>query len=84
VQRLCCDGSVVSVVEQNGKALNVGRKQRTVPTAMKRALLARDRTCTFPGCHHERFLEAHHMHHWAEAGKRACPTCCCCAAPTTH
>lgn len=69
VKRLCCDGSVVPVVEQNGKVLDVGRKQRTVPTAIKRGLLARDRTCTFPGCHHQRFLEAHHVHHWADGGE---------------
>jgi hypothetical protein len=69
VKRLCCDGSVVPVVEQDGKPLDVGRKQRTIPTPMRRALLARDRTCTFPGCHHERFLEAHHVHHWADGGE---------------
>ena len=69
VERLCCEGAVVPVVEQDGNPLNVGRKQRTVPTAIKRALLGRDRTCTFPGCHHERFLEAHHVHHWADGGE---------------
>lgn len=69
VKRLCCDGSVVAVVEQDGAPLNVGRKQRTVNTSIKRALLARDRRCTFPGCHHESFLEAHHVHHWADGGE---------------
>jgi hypothetical protein len=69
VRRLCCDGAVVPVVERNGKVLDVGRRQRTVPTAIKRALLARDRTCTFPGCHHQRFLEAHHVRHWADGGE---------------
>jgi hypothetical protein len=69
VQRLCCDGAVVAVVEGNGRVLDVGRKQRTVPTALKRALLARDRGCTFPGCHHQRFLEAHHVRHWADGGE---------------
>jgi hypothetical protein len=69
VRRLCCDGAVVPVLEKHGKVLDVGRKQRTVSTAIKRALLARDRTCTFPGCHHQRFLEAHHVHHWADGGE---------------
>jgi hypothetical protein len=69
VRRLTCDGALVPVVERDGDILNVGRKQRTVPTAIKRALLARDRTCTWPGCHHRRFLEAHHVHHWAEGGE---------------
>ncbi|MFX3657639.1 MAG: DUF222 domain-containing protein [bacterium] len=68
VRRLCCDGAVVPVIEKQGRPLDVGRRQRIVPTAMKRALVARDRGCTFPGCHHQRFLEAHHVHHWADGG----------------
>ena len=69
VRRLTCDGAVVPVVERDGEILNVGRKQRIVPTAIKRALLARDRTCTWPGCHHRRFIEAHHVHHWADGAE---------------
>ena len=23
----------------------------------------------FPGCHHERFLDAHHVQHWADGGE---------------
>lgn len=70
VRRLCCDGGVVPLVERgDGKPLSVGRKQRTVPTGIKRALLARDRRCTYPGCHHERFVDAHHVVHWSEGGE---------------
>jgi hypothetical protein len=68
VRRLCCGGAVVPVIEKQGRPLDVGRRQRIVPTAMQRALVARDRGCTFPGCHHQRFLEAHHVHHWADGG----------------
>lgn len=70
VKRLCCDGSIVPVlVDDRGDPLNVGRKQRTVPIAIKRALEARDRTCVYPGCHHTRFLDAHHVQHWADGGE---------------
>lgn len=69
VKRLCCDGAVLPVIEQDGIPLNVGRRQRVVSGVLKRALLARDRRCTWPGCHHERFLEAHHVHHWADGGE---------------
>jgi len=69
VRRLCCDGAVVPIIDgDDGAALNVGRKQRTVPTALKRALYARDRLCTFPGCHQARYLDAHHIQHWADGG----------------
>jgi len=33
-----------------GTPLDVGRKQRTLPTSLRRALWSRDRGCTFPGC----------------------------------
>ncbi|MFW6093226.1 MAG: DUF222 domain-containing protein [Pseudomonadota bacterium] len=70
VRRLCCDGAVVPVIKNSrGQPLSVGRRKRTLSTAIKRALHARDRSCTFPGCHHRRFLEAHHVRHWAEGGE---------------
>ena len=69
VKRLTCDGSVITIVEdERGTPLDVGRKQRTVSTPLKRALWARDRCCSFPGCHNTRYVEAHHIHHWADGG----------------
>ena len=69
VKRLSCDGSVVTVTEtETGAPLDVGRKQRTVPTPMKRALWARDRGCSFPGCDHKHYVDAHHIEHWADGG----------------
>ncbi len=60
VRRLCCDGETVVIVEdEHGEPLNVGRKTRTVPTAIKRALWSRDKGCVFPGCTHKRFVDAH-------------------------
>ncbi len=70
VRRLCCDGRVISIQsDAQGERLNVGRKQRTVPTAIRRALFARDHSCTFPGCTHERWIDAHHIQHWADGGE---------------
>jgi hypothetical protein len=70
VQRLACDGSIVTVVDdEHGNPLDVGRKHRTVSTALKRALHARDRGCTFPGCQRKRYLDAHHLRHWAHGGE---------------
>lgn len=70
VKRLSCDGSVVRVVENDrGEPLDVGRKRRTIPFAIKRALWSRDRGCTFPGCHNSRFVDAHHIRHWSEGGE---------------
>lgn len=69
VKRLSCDGSLITIVEdERGNPLDVGRKRRTVTTALKRALWSRDRGCTFPGCH-RRFVNAHHLRHWAHGGR---------------
>jgi hypothetical protein len=70
VKRLLCDCSLVTVVEdENAKPLDVGRKQRTVSTPLKRALYARDRGCTFPGCHRKRYVDGHHLRHWINGGE---------------
>jgi hypothetical protein len=70
VKRLACDSGLVVVTEdERGTPLSVGRKQRTVSTPIRRALWARDRHCTFPGCHRTRFVDAHHVQHWVEGGE---------------
>jgi hypothetical protein len=68
VRRLGCDAAVVAIVERDGRPLSVGRRRRTIPPALRRALRARDDGCAFPGCDHTRFLHAHHIHHWARGG----------------
>ena len=45
VQRMCCDASLVGLVERDGRAVSVGRKTRAVPPAMRRALRSRDGGC---------------------------------------
>jgi hypothetical protein len=70
VRRLCCDTSVVMVTEDaEGNPLDLGRKHRVVQPALRRALIARDRHCCYPGCAHTRWLEAHHVMHWIDGGK---------------
>ena len=68
-RRLSCDASVVQVEERDGRTLSVGRKTRSVPPAMRRALRARDGGCRFPGCGNHRFTDAHHIRHWAAGGE---------------
>ena len=57
-RRLACDASIT----------RNGRKTRTIPPPLRRALHTRDRGCRFPGCENRRFLDAHHLHHWARGG----------------
>ena len=67
-RRLACDSSVVALVERDGRPLSAGRRTRSVPPAVRRALAVRDRRCQFPGCERRRFVDAHHIVHWARGG----------------
>jgi len=67
-QRLACDASVVVMSHApDGSVLDVGRKTRTIPPAIRRALMARDHHCRFPACT-ARHCDAHHVQHWADGG----------------
>jgi Domain of unknown function (DUF222)/HNH endonuclease len=68
-RRLACDSSVVRILERDGRPLSVGRRTRSVPPALARALRSRDRGCRFPGCTEHRFVDSHHIEHWAHGGK---------------
>jgi hypothetical protein len=67
-RRLACDASkVVMTHGADGAVLDVGRKARVVPPAIRRALEHRDGSCRFPGCG-LKFCDAHHLEHWAQGG----------------
>jgi hypothetical protein len=71
-RRMACDASVVQWHEdRNGQPLSIGRKSRTIPPAIRRALQRRDGGCRFPGCSCRRFVDAHHIVHWADGGETA-------------
>ncbi|MGH3863400.1 HNH endonuclease signature motif containing protein, partial [Actinokineospora sp.] len=67
--RLACDASrVVMRHDHEGRVLEVGARTRTIPPALRRALLHRDRSCRFPGCG-VRVGQGHHVRHWAQGGQ---------------
>ena len=68
-RRVSCDaGLVVLRHGADGEVLDVGRRTRTVPSALRRAVQSRDHgQCQFPGCDSRR-CDAHHVEHWAEGG----------------
>ena len=67
-RRLACDAATVVMTHaRDGTVLDVGRKTRTIPPAIRRALTARDRRCRFPGCDASH-CDAHHVRHWADGG----------------
>ena len=67
-RRLSCDAGVVRMQhDADGHVLDVGRKTRTIPSAIRRALSARDTRCQFPACSARR-CDAHHIEHWMDGG----------------
>jgi hypothetical protein len=69
-RQITCDSSLVRLVENDdGEPLDVGRKTRSIPPALRRALSARDTGCRFRGCTFHRYVDAHHIEHWADGGE---------------
>ena len=72
-RRLGCDAVLVAALrDSEGHLLDIGRASRIVPRPLRRALVARDRGCAFPGCGRPpRWTHAHHIQHWARGGTTA-------------
>ena len=69
-RRIACDSSIVNITEdENGEPLSIGRRSRSIPPPMRRALGIRDGGCRFPGCTNSRFVDGHHIKHWADGGE---------------
>ena len=69
-RRMACDAEVIPVVlGSRGEVLDLGRSQRFFNRATRRALVARDKGCAFPGCTMPAFwTEAHHIVPWWAGG----------------
>ena len=69
-RRIACDARVIPVVlGSRSEPLDLGRASYTVPTALRRALILRDRGCAFPGCDRtHRWCHSHHIRNWADGG----------------
>ena len=70
VQRMACDSTVTRVlVNAESAVIDVGRSQRVVRGATRRALNIRDKGCRWPGCSRSAsWTAAHHIVHWSRGG----------------
>ncbi|MDD7920611.1 HNH endonuclease signature motif containing protein [Actinomycetospora callitridis] len=70
VRRWACDADIVPLVlGSKSEPLDIGRRSRLIPDAMRRALNFRDGGCAFPGCtRRPRRCHAHHIDHWGNGG----------------
>ena len=70
VRRMACDAGVTRMITgPDGEVLDVGRKTRVVPPAIRRVIERRDQGCTWEGCDAPvGWCDAHHIVHWADGG----------------
>ena len=70
-RRIACDADITEFIQDvRGNLLDYERRRRIVPGRLLRALKLRDHNrCRFPGCAHQRYVEAHHVEHWIDGGE---------------
>ena len=69
VERWACDCSLTRVLMQDSVVIDVGRAERTIRGPRRRALIARDRHCQWPGCERPASrCDGHHLVHWLNGG----------------
>lgn len=65
---LACDAGLLTVIEdQDGNPLHIGQRKNPIPPTIRRAVMARYRTCAWPGCV-ATAVQLHHTHHRAAGG----------------
>ena len=71
IRQLACDSSVSRIVwGPESEIIDVGRKTRVIPAALRKAVIVRDRHCTWPGCDRDpRWCDIHNITHWADGGE---------------
>jgi hypothetical protein len=72
LRTLACDSTVARIVlGPESEVIDIGRKTRIIPSALRRAIIARDGHCTWQGgCDRgPRWCDIHHIHHWADGGE---------------
>jgi len=69
-QRIACQATISWMLhDHTGNVLDVGRRHRRPPPALRRAVRERDRyRCQAPGCQSRR-TDIHHIRPWAKGGK---------------
>jgi hypothetical protein len=70
VERLACDCNLTRVLlSADSTVIDVGRSMRVVSGSRRRALVARDRHCRWPGCDRPAsWTTAHHLLSWMHGG----------------
>ncbi|MBD1541433.1 DUF222 domain-containing protein [Arthrobacter sp. IA7] len=70
IRKIACDADIIPVVlGSQGRILDIGRASRVFPPHIRKAIMARDQGCAFPGCTiPASWCEAHHITYWSRGG----------------
>ena len=68
ITEFVCESWITVVTKRDGQPITITSPTRLATPAQQRALLARDRTCRFPGCGRSFYLKAHHIVYWENGG----------------
>jgi hypothetical protein len=68
VTEFLCESWITVVTKRRGQPATITSPTRLATPAQQRALLARDRTCRFPGCGRSFYLKAHHITYYENGG----------------
>ncbi|GAA1671547.1 HNH endonuclease signature motif containing protein [Fodinicola feengrottensis] len=75
VRRLACDADIIPIVlGSDSVPLDVGRNERLITPALRKALIARDKGCARCG-RPPRWTRGHHVQHWADGGATCLENC---------
>jgi hypothetical protein len=67
-RRLACDAAITPILV-GGESPQAGPTSRVISAPTKRAVVARDKGCRFPGCDQPPvWTDVHHLKHWADGG----------------
>ena len=70
IRKIACDADIIPIVlGSQGRILDIGRAARVFPPHIRKAIMARDQGCAFPGCTIPApWCEAHHITYWSRGG----------------
>jgi hypothetical protein len=69
LRRLACDSAITRITGLGELEQEITHAGRSIPPATRRALVARDRHCVFPGCDRPApWCDGHHLIFWGDGG----------------
>jgi len=76
-ERMACDCALARIViTGKSEILDLGRRTRTIPRRLLRAIRLRDQHCQYPGCRAPAaWCDVHHLVHWLRGGETNLENC---------